>query len=50
MDLDVLAVQEVEGVDTLAQFARQDLEGLGYRHVVLVEGNDPRLIDASACP
>jgi endonuclease/exonuclease/phosphatase family metal-dependent hydrolase len=45
MDLDVLAVQEVEDVDTLAQFARQDLEGLGYRHVVLVEGNDPRLID-----
>jgi endonuclease/exonuclease/phosphatase family metal-dependent hydrolase len=45
MDLDVLAVQEVEDVDTLAHSARQELEGLGYRHVVLVEGNDPRLID-----
>ncbi len=45
MDLDVLAVQEVEDVDTLAGFARQELESLGYRHVVLVEGNDPRLID-----
>lgn len=45
MDLDVLAVQEVEDVDTLAHFAREDLDGLGYRHVVLVEGNDPRLID-----
>ena len=45
MDLDVLAVQEVEDVDTLAHFAREELEDLGYRHVVLVEGNDPRLID-----
>jgi endonuclease/exonuclease/phosphatase family metal-dependent hydrolase len=44
MDLDVLAVQEVEDVDTLRQFVREDLGGL-YRHVVLIEGNDPRLID-----
>jgi hypothetical protein len=39
MDLDVLAVQEVEDIDTLRQFAREDLSGL-YRHVVLIEGND----------
>lgn len=45
MDLDVLAVQEVEDVTTLQRFAATDLAGLGYRHVVLVEGNDPRLID-----
>lgn len=45
MDLDVLAVQEVEDVDTLTHFARTELADLGYRHVVLVEGNDPRLID-----
>ena len=44
MDLDVLAVQEVEDIDTLRQFARDDLGGL-YPHVVLIEGNDPRLID-----
>jgi endonuclease/exonuclease/phosphatase family metal-dependent hydrolase len=44
MDLDVLAVQEVEDIDTLRQFVRDDLGGL-YRHVVLIEGNDPRLID-----
>jgi endonuclease/exonuclease/phosphatase family metal-dependent hydrolase len=44
MDLDVLAVQEVEDIDTLRQFVRDDLAGL-YRHVVLIEGNDPRLID-----
>lgn len=44
MDLDVLAVQEVEDIDTLQRFARDDLGGL-YRYQVLVEGNDPRLID-----
>jgi endonuclease/exonuclease/phosphatase family metal-dependent hydrolase len=44
MDLDVLAVQEVEDIDTLRQFVRDDLGGL-YRHIVLIEGNDPRLID-----
>jgi endonuclease/exonuclease/phosphatase family metal-dependent hydrolase len=44
MDADVLAVQEVEDIDTLNQFARTELAGL-YPHRVLVEGNDPRLID-----
>jgi hypothetical protein len=44
MDLDVLAVQEVEDIDTLRQFVREDLNGL-YTHSVLIEGNDPRLID-----
>jgi exonuclease III len=44
MDLDVLAVQEVEDIDTLRQFVREDLKGL-YTHSVLIEGNDPRLID-----
>jgi hypothetical protein len=44
MDLDVLAVQEVEDIDTLRQFNRDELGGR-YRHIVLIEGNDPRLID-----
>jgi len=44
MDVDVLAVQEVEDIDTLRQFNRVELGGL-YEHVVLIEGNDPRLID-----
>jgi endonuclease/exonuclease/phosphatase family metal-dependent hydrolase len=44
MDLDVLCAQEVEDIDTLRFFAAQHLGG-GYRHLVLVEGNDPRLID-----
>jgi endonuclease/exonuclease/phosphatase family metal-dependent hydrolase len=42
--LDVLAVQEVEDIDTLRQFNREYLGGV-YPHVALVEGNDPRLID-----
>jgi endonuclease/exonuclease/phosphatase family metal-dependent hydrolase len=44
MDLDVLAVQEVEDIDTLKTFNQQQLDGL-YAEVGLVEGNDPRLID-----
>jgi endonuclease/exonuclease/phosphatase family metal-dependent hydrolase len=44
MNLDVLAVQEVENIDILQQFVREDLGGL-YPNVILVEGNDPRMID-----
>lgn len=44
MDLDVLAVQEVENIDILRQFNREALGGL-YPHQVLLEGNDPRFID-----
>ena len=45
VDADVLAVQEVEDITTLQHFATTDLADAGYNHVVLVEGNDPRLID-----
>jgi hypothetical protein len=44
MGLDVLAVQEVEDIGTLKRFVIDNLASL-YPHVVLVEGNDPRLID-----
>jgi len=44
MDVDVLAVQEVENIDILKEFNRKHLGGL-YSHQILVEGNDPRLID-----
>lgn len=44
MDLDVLAVQEVEDIDTLKAFNKGQLNSL-YSYTVLVEGNDPRLID-----
>jgi endonuclease/exonuclease/phosphatase family metal-dependent hydrolase len=42
--VDVWAVQEVEDIDTLRFFAANDLGGR-YPYVVLIEGNDPRLID-----
>lgn len=42
--IDVLAVQEAEDIDTLKQFNREQLGSL-YPHVLLIEGNDPRLID-----
>ena len=44
MRLDVLAVQEVEDINTLRRFVADDLGGL-YQYSVLIEGNDPRLID-----
>ncbi len=44
MDADVLAVQEVEHIEILKLFNREQLHNL-YPHAVLVEGNDRRLID-----
>lgn len=45
MDLDILSVQEVEDIDTLRYFVRHELTKPLYPHIVLIEGNDPRLID-----
>jgi len=44
MDLDVLAVQEVENAQILREFNRDSLGDL-YPFRVLIEGNDPRFID-----
>jgi len=44
MDVDVLAVQEVENIDILKDFNRRFLNGL-YEFQMLHEGNDPRFID-----
>lgn len=44
MDLDVVAVQEVEDIEALRDFNREFL-GRMYANAVLVEGNDPRFID-----
>ena len=44
MNIDILAIQEVEDIDTLHQFNREYLNWL-YPYITLVEGNDPRLID-----
>ncbi|UCD26919.1 MAG: endonuclease/exonuclease/phosphatase family protein, partial [Candidatus Bathyarchaeota archaeon] len=45
MNVDVLAIQEVEDLDTIHQFNREHLGQDSYQYCVLVEGNDPRLID-----
>jgi len=44
MNVDVLAVQEVEHIEILKRFNREHLQNL-YSHIVLIEGNDNRLID-----
>jgi hypothetical protein len=44
MNVDVLAVQEVEDIDTLRAFNRQNLRK-PYKYEALIEGNDDRLID-----
>lgn len=44
MDVDVLAVQEVENIDILKDFNRRHLNNL-YPYRILIEGNDPRFID-----
>jgi endonuclease/exonuclease/phosphatase family metal-dependent hydrolase len=44
MNADILAVQEVEHIEILKKFNREYLRNL-YPHIVLIEGNDQRLID-----
>lgn len=46
MDVDVLAVQEVENIGILRQFNQDYLGGL-YAYQLLVEGNDARFIDVA---
>ncbi|MBT0666023.1 endonuclease/exonuclease/phosphatase family protein [Geobacter pelophilus] len=46
MNLDILALQEVEDIDTLQQFNREHL-GRMYPYQVLIEGNDTRFIDVA---
>lgn len=49
MNLDILGVQEVEDIETLRYFVNHELSGGAspalYPYLILVEGNDPRLID-----
>ncbi|MCU0591981.1 MAG: endonuclease/exonuclease/phosphatase family protein [Desulfobacterales bacterium] len=44
MNVDVLAVQEVENIDILKEFNRTSLKGR-YPYQILIEGNDARFID-----
>jgi endonuclease/exonuclease/phosphatase family metal-dependent hydrolase len=45
LNADVIAVEEVENRDYLERFVNVFLPDMGYREVVLVEGNDMRGID-----
>lgn len=47
LNADVLGLQEVENRGFLEEFNRTYLSALGYREVVLVEGNDKRGIDVA---
>lgn len=48
MDLDIVALQEVEDIGTLEYFVRHELPSASaYPFIVLVEGNDPRMIDVA---
>jgi len=48
LDADVLALQEVENVDTLKHFRAVALGGRkAYPYVAGIDGNDPRLIDVA---
>ena len=45
---DVIALQEVENLETLKRFRARFLgTGAGYLHAVAIDGNDPRLIDVA---
>jgi endonuclease/exonuclease/phosphatase family metal-dependent hydrolase len=45
LNADVIAVEEVESRDYLERFVNVFLPDMGYKHVVLMEGNDLRGID-----
>ena len=48
LDADVVALQEVENLDVVKRFRTRYLGGFrAYPHVVVVDGNDPRLIDVA---
>jgi exonuclease III len=42
---DVIALQEVESLAALRRFKNQHLNRLKYKYTLVLDGNDPRLID-----
>jgi len=47
LNADVIALQEVENRFYLQRFIRAFLSDMGYEHVALIEGNNPRGIDVA---
>lgn len=47
LDADVLALQEVESLETLTKFRDTYLKDLGYQHIVSIDSADPRGIENS---
>lgn len=47
INADIIGLQEVESKSTLTQFRDRFLGDMGYREVVLIEGNDERGIDVA---
>lgn len=44
---DIIGLIEVENLDTLKNFVSTHLKNKGYKYNVLIDGNDPRLIDVA---
>lgn len=44
---DIIGLVEVENLETLKNFVSNYLKGKGYKYNILIDGNDPRLIDVA---
>ena len=47
VDADIICLQEVENMSVLERFNSRYMPREGYRHRIVVDGNDPRLIDVA---
>ncbi len=48
LDVDVIALQEIENLDTLRKFRTEYLGGRkSYPYAIVIDGNDPRRIDVA---
>jgi endonuclease/exonuclease/phosphatase family metal-dependent hydrolase len=47
INADVIALQEVENLELLQRLVKDELASMGYEHIKLLEGNDPRGIDVA---
>lgn len=47
INADILGLQEIEGMDTLKRFVGASMRRHAYTYKVVIDGNDPRLIDVA---